>query len=67
MKTILVPLEESDVLLSILETSLIVGRQFNSYIEGLYEKPGLTEAVVAGEGLGVVPPNLIETFQQIQT
>jgi nucleotide-binding universal stress UspA family protein len=43
---------------------LIVGRQFDSYIEGLYEQPGLTEVVVAGEGLGVTPPDLVETFQQ---
>jgi nucleotide-binding universal stress UspA family protein len=64
MKTILVPLEESDVLPSILEVALIVGRQFDSYIEGLYEQPGLTEVVVAGEGLGVTPPDLVETFQQ---
>ena len=64
MKTILVPLEESDVLPSILETALIVGQKFGSYIEGLYEQPGLTEVVVAGEGLGVTPPDLVETFQQ---
>ena len=64
MKTILVPLEESDVLPSILETALIVGQRFNSYIEGLYEQPGLTEVVVAGEGLGVTPPDLVENFQQ---
>ena len=64
MKTILVPLEESDALTSILETALIVGQKFNSYIEGLYEQPGLTEVVVAGEGLGVTPPDLVETFQQ---
>ena len=64
MKTILVPLEESDVLLSILETALLVGQKFNCYIEGLYEQPGLTEVVVAGEGLGVTPPDLVETFQQ---
>ncbi|MEL0112532.1 MAG: universal stress protein [Rickettsiales bacterium] len=64
MKTILVPLEESDVLPSILECALIVAKRFNSYIEGLYEQPGLTEVVVAGEGLGVTPPDLVETFQQ---
>lgn len=64
MKTILVPLEESDVLPSILEAALIVANKFNSYIEGLYEQPGLTEVVVAGEGLGVTPPDLVETFQQ---
>ena len=64
MKTILVPLEESDVLPSILESALIVAKRFDSYIEGLYEQPGLTEVVVAGEGLGVTPPDLVETFQQ---
>ena len=64
MKTILVPLEESDVLPSILEVAFIVAKRFGSYIEGLYEQPGLTEVVVAGEGLGVTPPDLVETFQQ---
>jgi nucleotide-binding universal stress UspA family protein len=64
MKTILVPLEESDVLPSILEVALIVAKRFDSYIEGLYEQPGLTEVVIAGEGLGVTPPDLVETFQQ---
>jgi len=64
MKTILVPLEESDVLPSILEAALIVAKRFDSYIEGLYEQPGLTEVVVAGEGFGVTPPELVETFQQ---
>ena len=49
---------------SILETAFIVGQKFNSYIEGLYEQPGLTEVVVANEGLGVTPPDLVETFQQ---
>ena len=60
----LVPLEESNVLPSILESALIVAKRFDSYIEGLYEQPGLTEVVVAGEGLGVTPPDLVETFQQ---
>ena len=64
MKTILVPLEESDLLPSILETALMVANKFGGYVEGLYEQPGLTEVVVAGEGLGVTPPDLLETFQQ---
>ncbi|MEE2689434.1 MAG: universal stress protein [Pseudomonadota bacterium] len=64
MKTILVPLEESDALPAILKTALMIGQRFDSYIEGLYEQPGLTEVVVAGEGLGVTPPDLVETFQQ---
>lgn len=64
MKTILVPLEESDALPAILETALMIGQKFDSYIEGLYEQPGLSEVVVAGEGLGVTPPDLVETFQQ---
>ena len=62
MKTILVPLEESDVLPSVRIDAIV--RRFDSYIEGLYEQPGLTEVVVAGEGLGVTPPDLVETFQQ---
>tara|TARA_A100001037_G_scaffold303839_1_gene338902 strand:+ start:2994 stop:3848 length:855 start_codon:yes stop_codon:yes gene_type:complete len=64
MKTILLPLEDSDVLPSALASAYIVAKRFGSYIEGLYEQPGLTEVVVAGEGLGVTPPDLVETFQQ---
>tara|TARA_Y100001934_G_scaffold40163_1_gene47824 strand:+ start:751 stop:1605 length:855 start_codon:yes stop_codon:yes gene_type:complete len=64
MKTILIPLEDSDVLSSTLASAYIVAKRFGSYIEGLYEQPGLTEVVVAGEGLGVTPPDLVETFQQ---
>ena len=64
MKTILIPLEDSDVLSSTLASAYIVAKRFGSYIEGLYEQPGLTEVVVVGEGLGVTPPDLVETFQQ---
>jgi nucleotide-binding universal stress UspA family protein len=64
MKTILLPLEDSDVLPSTLASAYFVAKRFGSYIEGLYEQPGLTEVVVAGEGLGVTPPDLVETFQQ---
>ena len=64
MKTILLPLEESATLPSVLKTALLAGQIFNSYIEGIYEQQGLTEVVVAGEGLGVTPPDLVNTFQQ---
>ena len=47
MKTILLPLEESATLPSVLKTALLAGQIFNSYIEGIYEQQGLTEVVVA--------------------
>lgn len=65
MKTILVPLEESDGLVSMLETAAHVAARFGSYVEGMYVQPALTEVVAAGaEGLGVSTPNLLQTFEQ---
>ena len=53
MKTILVPIEESDGLNSILHTALLTAKLFGSYIEGLYYQPTAASAMmVAGEGFG---------------
>src|SRR3546814_8053236 len=64
MKTILLPIEESDVLPSMLRIALLVAKRFGSYIEGLHERPALTEFVAAGDGLGVTPPDLVKRFEE---
>ena len=65
MKTILLPLEESPVLPSILHTTLLAARVFGSYMEGLHVRPGLTGVVAAGaEGLVAATPGLIESFER---
>ncbi|MDA0655375.1 MAG: universal stress protein [Proteobacteria bacterium] len=65
MKTILVPIEESDGLDSILETALLTANIFGSYVEGLYYQPTAASAmVVAGEGLVVTTPELVESVEQ---
>jgi len=62
MKTILIPIEESDGLPSMLETALMAAKEFGSYIEGLYYQPTSAGAmVVAGEGLVVTTPELVES------
>ena len=65
MKTVLVPIEESEGLESILETALFTAKIFGSYIEGLYYQPTAASAmVVAGEGLVVTTPELVESVEQ---
>jgi len=65
MKTILLPLEESPVLPSVLQTTLLAARVFGSYMEGLHVRPGLTGVVAAGaEGLVAATPGLIESFER---
>jgi nucleotide-binding universal stress UspA family protein len=65
MKTILLPLEESEALPSILETALLAAKAFGSYMEGLHVRPGLTGVVAAGaEGLVAATPGLIESFER---
>lgn len=65
MKTILLPLEESDALPSILQTAWLAARLFGSYVEALHVRPGLTGVVAAGaEGLVAATPGLIESFER---
>ena len=65
MKTILLPLEESEALPAVLQTALIAARMFGSYMEGLHVRPGLTGVVAAGaEGLVAATPGLIESFER---
>jgi nucleotide-binding universal stress UspA family protein len=43
MKTILVPTEQHDLTASMLQTALLLGRRFNSYIEGFALFPAMVE------------------------
>ncbi|NKB49069.1 MAG: universal stress protein [Alphaproteobacteria bacterium] len=66
-KSILVPLEESEVLTSVLATTLLVGRQFDSYIEGLCIRPSLAGAIAVGfEGGVAALAGTEEQFEQEQ-
>ncbi len=66
-KSILVPLEESDGLASVLATSLLVARQFDSYIEGLCIRPSLAGAIAVGfEGGVAALAGTEEQFEQEQ-
>ena len=63
LKTILVPLEESEALSSVLETSLILARRYGSYIEGLNVRRALSGLILAGaEGGFATSPDLEERF-----
>jgi nucleotide-binding universal stress UspA family protein len=65
LKTILVPLEESDVLPSVLECALLVSQRFGSYIEGLHIRPLPAEVLTAaGEGLYAGTTDLLENLEQ---
>ena len=66
-KSILVPLEESDVLPSVLATALLVARQFDSYVEGLCIRPSLAGAIAVGfEGGVAALAGTEEQFEQEQ-
>lgn len=65
MKTILVPLEESEVLPSVLGCALLVSQRFGSYIEGLHIRPLPAEVLTAaGEGLYAGATDLLESLEQ---
>ena len=65
MKTILVPVEESEVLHSMLETALHTAKRFGGYIEGLHVRPALPGVVAAGAaGLVAATPDLVESFER---
>lgn len=66
-KSILVPLEESDVLTSVLATTLQASRQFGSYVEGLCIRPSLAGAIAVGfEGGVAALAGTEEQFEQEQ-
>src|SRR5438552_15127131 len=43
MKTILVPTEQHDLMTSMLQTAVLLGRRFDSYIEGFALFPAMVE------------------------
>lgn len=47
MKSILVPVEDHDFMDDVLATALLVGRQFDSYVEGIPLGPDIAEMVAA--------------------
>ena len=47
MKSILVPVEDHDRMTDVLETALLLARQFDSYLEGIALGPDLAEMVAA--------------------
>lgn len=66
-RSILVPLEESDILDSVLETALVFAQRYESYIEGLCIRPTLAGAVAVGfEGGAAALSGTEEQFEQEQ-
>ena len=53
MKTILVPIEQHDLMPSILETALLLARRFDSYIEGFALFPAMIELYAIDSGVSL--------------
>jgi nucleotide-binding universal stress UspA family protein len=65
MRTILVNLEVSPVLDSALQSALLVGQRFGSYIEGLHMRPGQPDIIAAGaDGFVAAAPDLVASFER---
>ncbi|MCB2011210.1 MAG: universal stress protein [Geminicoccaceae bacterium] len=65
MRTILAHLEISPGLDAILETSLLVARKFDSYIEGFHMRPGQPDVIAAGaDGFVAAAPDLVAGFER---
>lgn len=65
MRTILVNLEISPVLDSVLQSALLVARRFDSYIEGLHMRPGQPDIIAAGaDGFVAAAPDLVASFER---
>ena len=76
-KTILVPIEQHDLMNSTLETALLLARKFNSYIEGLALRVAVPAVYAMADGAVAIPQleqdiaehakqtrTLFETFMQ---
>jgi nucleotide-binding universal stress UspA family protein len=65
MRTILVNLEISPVLDSVLDSALLVARRFGSYLEGLHMRPGQPDIIAAGaDGFVAAAPDLVASFER---
>jgi nucleotide-binding universal stress UspA family protein len=61
MKNLLIPIEESELLPSVLESAILVARRFGSYLEGLHVRPDFAGSIAAS---GVGAPYVIEEFRR---
>ena len=57
-KTILVPVEQHDFMISTLETALLLARRFDSYIEGFALRPAMSAVYAVGDVSAVAIPSL---------
>ena len=65
MKAILLPLEESDGVPSMLETACLAAQRFGSHIDGLYVRRALPGVVVADiGGYAAATPDLMQSFEE---
>jgi nucleotide-binding universal stress UspA family protein len=68
MKTILVPIEQHDLMTSTLESALLLGRKFESYIEGFALRPAIDNFVamdpVSSMAMATVKQNDAEAARQ---
>lgn len=65
MRSILVHLEPSTVLPSILTSAHLAARQFASYIEGYHMRPGQPDVIAAGaDGFVAAAPDLVAGFER---
>jgi nucleotide-binding universal stress UspA family protein len=69
-KTILVPVEQHDLMTSTLETALVLARKFDSYIEGFALRPAMSAVYAVGDVSAVAIPSLehdiVENAQRSQ-
>jgi nucleotide-binding universal stress UspA family protein len=61
MRNLLIPIEESELLSSVLQSAVLVARRFGSYLEGLHVRPDFAGSIAAS-GMGA--PYVIEEFRR---
>jgi len=69
-KTILVPIEQHDLMSSTLETALLLARKFNSYIEGFALRVAVPAVYAMADGAVAIPqlePDIAEHAKQTRT
>jgi len=65
MRNIMVHLELSPVLDSMLECAWLLGQRFDSYIEGFHMRPGQPDVIAAGaDGFVAAAPDLVAGFER---
>ncbi len=61
MKNLLIPIEESEFLPSVLQSAVLVARRLGSYLEGLHVRPDFAGSITAS---GIGAPYVIEEFRR---